>query len=129
MPTVPCSSTPARTRLSTYSREWLSSTTLSIPCKCKRWASIRPAGPAPTIPTCVRIIAMENLRRVLLRKLLDHFLGNRVALHLGRLNRVTHRPHTLFNSLNGQHIAAKQLVLQCKAAGPPLRHEGFNSHN
>src|SRR3954451_23730748 len=25
-----------------------------MPCRCRRWASIRPAGPAPTMPTWVR---------------------------------------------------------------------------
>src|SRR3954469_10842097 len=53
--TVPCSSTPARTLCSTYSRLRASSTTESMPRGWRRCDSIRPAGPAPTIPTCVRI--------------------------------------------------------------------------
>src|SRR6185437_9584718 len=35
----------------------------SIPCRCKRWESTRPAGPAPTIPTCVRCTV--GMKRVL----------------------------------------------------------------
>src|SRR6185312_9749576 len=53
--TVPCSRTPARTRCSTYSRLRVSSTTESIPSRWRRCESSSPAGPAPTIPTCVRI--------------------------------------------------------------------------
>src|SRR5215218_7013191 len=53
--TVPCSSTPARTRCSTYSRLRASSTTDSMPSRCSRCDSSRPAGPAPTIPTWVRM--------------------------------------------------------------------------
>src|SRR5918997_1585987 len=53
--TVFCSSRPARTRCSTYSRLRFSSTTQSIPACCNRSASVSPAGPAPTIPTWVRI--------------------------------------------------------------------------
>src|SRR3954452_2659919 len=53
--TLPCSSTPARTRCSTYSRLRSSSTTDSMPSRCRRCDSISPAGPAPTLPTCVRI--------------------------------------------------------------------------
>src|SRR5829696_4253675 len=52
--TVPCSRTPARTRCSTYSRLRASSTTDSIPRSCSSWPRTSPAGPAPTIPTCVR---------------------------------------------------------------------------
>ena len=43
--TVPCSSTPARTRCSTYSRLAASSTTESMPSRCSRCASTRPGGP------------------------------------------------------------------------------------
>src|SRR5688572_26181780 len=52
--TVPCSSTPARTRSMTCS--WLRSSTMteSMPRRCSRWPSINPAGPAPTMPTWVR---------------------------------------------------------------------------
>src|SRR6202050_3582429 len=53
--TVPCSSTPARTRSSQYSRLRASITTDSMPCRCSKCESTSPAGPAPTIPTCVRI--------------------------------------------------------------------------
>src|SRR3954471_9357375 len=52
--TVPCSSTPARTRFSTYSRSRSSRITDSIPPSSSSRPSTRPAGPAPTIPTCVR---------------------------------------------------------------------------
>src|SRR5258706_7134455 len=52
--TLPCSSTPARTRCSTWSRLRLSTITDSMPCRCKRCESSSPAGPAPTMPTCVR---------------------------------------------------------------------------
>ena len=52
---VPCSSTPARTRCSTYSRSRPSSTVDSMPCRCIRCDSSRPAGPAPTMPTWVRM--------------------------------------------------------------------------
>src|SRR5918999_4708416 len=30
-------------------------TTASMPWRCRRCQSTRPAGPAPTIPTCVRV--------------------------------------------------------------------------
>ncbi len=54
--TAPCSTTPARTRASTYSRERFSTITDSMP----RWASScessRPAGPAPTMATWVRMV-------------------------------------------------------------------------
>src|SRR3569833_1624165 len=53
--TVPCSSTPARTRSITYCCERFSMTTDSMPSRWSRCASSRPAGPAPTMPTCVRI--------------------------------------------------------------------------
>src|SRR3954454_1926109 len=52
---VPCSSTPARTRCWTYSRSRSSSTTDSIPRSSSSRPSISPAGPPPTIATCVRI--------------------------------------------------------------------------
>src|ERR1700761_9439075 len=52
---VPCSSTPARTRCWTYSRSRASSTTESIPRSSSMRPSINPAGPPPTIATCVRI--------------------------------------------------------------------------
>src|ERR1035437_4417819 len=52
---VPCSSTPARTRSSVYFRLRDSIATESIPCRWRRCESISPAGPAPTIPICVRI--------------------------------------------------------------------------
>src|SRR5215470_13671141 len=55
MSTVPCSSTPALTRLSTYSRLRVSITMDSTPCNHNRRPSSNPAGPAPTIPTCVRM--------------------------------------------------------------------------
>src|SRR5579872_5044567 len=67
MSTVPCSSTPARIRCSTYSRLRVSSTTDSIPARCSRCDSSSPAGPAPTMPTWVRaslaVIATEYARR------------------------------------------------------------------
>ena len=51
----PCSSTPARIRASTYSRLRFSRITESIPSRWRSWASVSPAGPAPTIPTCVLV--------------------------------------------------------------------------
>src|SRR5215510_9768227 len=60
MSTVPCSSTPALTRLSTYSRLRVSITMDSTPCNHNRRPSSNPAGPAPTIPTCVRMAPSEN---------------------------------------------------------------------
>src|SRR5262245_2424762 len=57
--TVPCSSTPARTRLSTYSRLRVSITMDSMPCNHSRRPSSNPAGPAPTMPTCVRIVVSD----------------------------------------------------------------------
>src|SRR2546430_3195263 len=59
--TVPCSSTPARIRRSMCSRLWFSSTTESMPARCRRCASTSPAGSAPTMPTWVRI--SERVRR------------------------------------------------------------------
>ena len=53
--TVPCSSTPARMVDSISARLRASITTDSIPSRCKRCESRSPAGPAPTIPTCVRM--------------------------------------------------------------------------
>src|SRR5215210_5447868 len=54
-PAVPCSSTPALTVVSRSSRLRVSSTTDSIPSRCSRCESSSPAGPPPTIPTCVRM--------------------------------------------------------------------------
>src|SRR5205807_2649335 len=51
--TVVGSSTPARMRATTWSRLWRSNTTLSTPARCRSSESSRPAGPAPTMPTCV----------------------------------------------------------------------------
>ena len=59
--TVPCSSKPARTRSWTYWRLRFSTTTDSRPARCSRCESISPAGPAPTIPTCVRIFAEARI--------------------------------------------------------------------
>src|SRR5215208_431868 len=53
--TVPCSRTPARISASSSSRLRRSRTTESIPSRCKRCESSRPAGPPPTIPICVCI--------------------------------------------------------------------------
>src|SRR5262245_13495854 len=58
---VPCSSTPARIVASISARLRMSSTTDSTPLRCSRCASINPAGPAPTMPTWVRI-AVRSLR-------------------------------------------------------------------
>src|SRR4051794_6297884 len=59
--TVPCSRTPARTRASTYSRVRFSTITDSMPCRASSWASVRPAGPAPMIPTWVRMAPSNPL--------------------------------------------------------------------
>src|SRR5918993_205502 len=59
--TVPCSSTPARTRCSTWSRLRASSTTESTPSRCSNSDSSSPAGPAPTIPTWVRMRLLLRL--------------------------------------------------------------------
>src|SRR5581483_3097747 len=83
--TVPCSSTPARMRCSTYSRLRSSSTTVSIPASSSSRASVRPAGPAPTIPTCVRNSERERVRAALdrhpaeLRELVDDGLAAEAA--------------------------------------------------
>src|SRR5258706_1808060 len=58
--TVPCSSTPARSVASTAARLRFSSTTDSMPSRCSRCESSRPAGPAPTIPTWVRTGSLPN---------------------------------------------------------------------
>src|SRR5437867_2092741 len=55
--TVVGSSTPARIRPSTCARLCFSTTTESTPCRCSISASKRPAGPAPTMPTCVLKLA------------------------------------------------------------------------
>ena len=49
--TVVCSSTPAWTVSSTSRRERMSTTTESIPRRCKRWESMSPPGPAPSVPS------------------------------------------------------------------------------
>jgi hypothetical protein len=56
----PCSRTPARTRVSTEERARFSRTTLSTPARCNRCDSMRSAGPAPTIPTCVRMLVTAS---------------------------------------------------------------------
>src|SRR5215210_2006700 len=53
--TVLCSRMPARMVSSMSARGRLSSTTDSMPDRCSRCESMSPAGPAPTMPTCVRI--------------------------------------------------------------------------
>src|SRR5687768_6143711 len=50
---VPCSSTPARSRRSTWARLRRSSTTDSTPTHASKRASNSPAGPAPTMATWV----------------------------------------------------------------------------
>ena len=55
--TVLCSSTPARTVFSMSVRLRRSSTTESIRRRWSRWESMRPTGPAPTMPTWVRVIS------------------------------------------------------------------------
>src|SRR6185369_11606026 len=68
--TVPCSSTPARIVASISARLRMSSTTDSIPRRFSRWASSSPAGPAPTMPTWVRIeVRLLRLGVGLLRRL------------------------------------------------------------
>src|SRR5882672_8217272 len=54
--TMPCSSTPARMRLSTYSRLRRSMTTVSIPARCSSWPRSSPAGPEPTTATWTRTL-------------------------------------------------------------------------
>ncbi len=51
-----CSNTPARTRSSICCWLCASRTIDSMPSRCNRCDSMSPAGPAPTIATCVRII-------------------------------------------------------------------------
>src|SRR5262245_56904249 len=51
--TVPCSSSPARTRARKYSGVRFSSTIVSIPANPNSRDNSKPAGPAPTIPTFV----------------------------------------------------------------------------
>lgn len=43
----------ARWRCATYSRVWRSRTTQSMPLRCNRFATVRPAGPAPITTTVV----------------------------------------------------------------------------
>jgi hypothetical protein len=50
-------------RFSTYSRVRFSSTTDSIPSRASSCASVSPAGPAPTIPTWVRIDRKPSFAR------------------------------------------------------------------
>ena len=52
--TLTCSSTPARMRASTCAPLCRSTITASIPAFARSCPSSRPAGPAPTIATCVR---------------------------------------------------------------------------
>src|SRR5437762_3713542 len=67
-------------RCSTYSRLRSSSTTDSIPARSSRRASVSPAGPAPTMPTCVFNSERERVRAALdgdpakLREFVDHGL-------------------------------------------------------
>jgi len=39
----------------------LSNTTVSMPARWSRWLSISPAGPPPTIATCVRLVVMRPI--------------------------------------------------------------------
>src|SRR5258708_19559256 len=55
--TLPASSTPARCRASQYSRLRISTRTESMPRCASRCESSNPAGPAPTMPTWVRMSA------------------------------------------------------------------------
>src|SRR5687768_1489968 len=64
--TVPCSRIPARWRCSTYARVLFSRTAQSMPALWSRRARRRPAGPAPMIPTVVRMrSALEYEREAL----------------------------------------------------------------
>ena len=53
--TLSASRMPARTVCSIWCRVRLSTFTASMPARWSRCDSIRPAGPAPTIPTLVRV--------------------------------------------------------------------------
>src|SRR5258707_9814132 len=60
--TVPCSRTPARIVVSTSSLLRLSSTIESMPSRASKSDNSNPAGPAPMIPTCVRIFIKSSPR-------------------------------------------------------------------
>src|SRR5882672_10491900 len=79
IPTVPSSSTPARTRPITYSRLRRSMTTASIPARCSSCPSKSPAGPEPMMATCTRMpLSPSEQRRDFLRRLgLQRALGER----------------------------------------------------
>src|SRR5947209_7036845 len=59
----PCSSTPARMRASTCSRLCFSSTTVSMPCRCRSCDSSRPDGPPPMMQTCTFMWCPVQSRR------------------------------------------------------------------
>src|SRR4051794_27492171 len=61
--TALCSTTPARTRASTYSRERLSTMIDSTPWCARICARSSPLGPDPTIATWVRMVGMLSPRR------------------------------------------------------------------
>src|SRR5665213_51424 len=82
---VPSSRTPARTRVSTCSLVCDSRTTLSTPASVSRWPSVRPAGPAPTMATRVRMapILIGLLVRPVLERIRRNVAAHRDPLRLG----------------------------------------------
>ena len=64
-----------------------------------------------------------------LGKLLDHFLGDSLALHLGWITRQTHGPHAFLHTRYGQSFATEELVLHGEAAVSPIGHAGIDMHN
>src|SRR6478752_3503879 len=59
--TLSCSRIPARWVFSIVSTVRLSNTTVSMPARWSRWLSMSPAGPPPTIATCVRLVVMRPI--------------------------------------------------------------------
>src|SRR4051794_10820570 len=97
------SSRPARTRRSTWSRLRHSTIAQPIPAPRRRWASVRPAGPAPTMPTWV-LTGGHDARIPTTLVISD--------LHLGaRLGRDVLRDEAMLAALVGALSDVERLVL------------------
>jgi hypothetical protein len=107
---------------------------------------MRPAGPAPTMPTCVRIssepfalevsrLGPERQEEVSLwlrwrrsTEALDYFAGNRLALDAFRAVCCVNCPNALLEPFHSQHISLEHFVLHGKTAGAPFGDACFHHH-
>ena len=79
------------------------------------------------IPTCVRSLAICGKDR--LRELINDLFGDRLAFGLWRIAVQTNSPDTFFETFDGEGVASKKLVLDCKAGVAPSGDTGIDVNN